>query len=131
MILPGIFLDHKKIKAGLFVAAVLPIGFWFYIHYFVDFDRIKRVIFTYNAAAENALANIAEAQDRYKSEQDTFLTDLNKLYSHTAGAHGVDPCVKITKIEASWNYWYAEARHMSSPDKVIWDSKKGSSLKKG
>ena len=42
--------------------------------------------------------------------------NLNQLYSHTAGAHGVDACVKIIKIEVGWNYWCAEARHMSSPD---------------
>ena len=66
-----------------------------------------------------------------KSEQDTFIKDLDQLYSHMAGSHGIDECVKILKIEAKWDYWIAHAKHISSPDKVIWDSRTGSSLKKG
>ena len=131
LVFSGILLDKKKIKACLFVLAVVPFGAWIYVHYFVEFDQLKQVVFNYNVAAENALANIAEAQDRIKSEQDTYLQDLNKLYSHTAGSHGVDPCVKIIKLEATWNRWYGEARHVSSPNKITWDSQSGSSLKKG
>ena len=131
LVFSGILLDKKKIKACLFVLAVVPFGAWIYVHYVVEFDQLKQVVFNYNVAAENALANIAEAQDRIKSEQDTYLQDLNKLYSHTAGSHGVDPCVKIIKLEATWNTWYAEARHVSSPNKITWDSQRGSSLKKG
>ncbi|NIQ04151.1 MAG: hypothetical protein GWM98_30505, partial [Nitrospinaceae bacterium] len=78
-----------------------------------------------------ALANIAEAQDRYKSEHDQYLSDLDKLYSHMAGSHGIDPCVRILKIEADWNHWSAVAKHVSSPEKITWDSQTGSSLKKG
>ena len=99
--------------------------------FFVDYDKVKRLTFTYNTAAEATLANIAEAQDRYKSEHDTFLDDLNKLHSHTAGAGGMNECVKIVSIEAEWNHWSASAQHVSSPEKVTWDSRSGSSLKKG
>ncbi|MFQ5450482.1 MAG: hypothetical protein ACE5E9_07615 [Nitrospinaceae bacterium] len=127
----GIFLDKKLLKVGSFVLALLPFLAWGYVNYFVDYDQLKRITFNYNAAAENTLANIAEAQDRYKSEHDTFLKDLVKLDSHTAGAHGTDPCVKILKIEATWNHWSAQAKHVSSPDIVTWDSERGSSLKKG
>ncbi len=102
-----------------------------YIHFFIDFPKIQKTIFNYNAAAEATLANIAEAQDRYKSEHETFLNNLAELKSHTAGAHGMDKCVRILKIQAGFNHWSAEARHVSSPDKVIWDSRTGSSLKKG
>jgi len=97
----------------------------------VDFERAKKLSFAYDTVAENTLANIAEAQDRYKSEQDTFIKDLDQLYSHMAGSHGIDECVKILKIEAKWDHWTAQAKHVSSPDKVIWDSRTGSSLKKG
>jgi hypothetical protein len=131
LLLLGILVDKNALKAGLLGLAVLPFAAWVYIHFFIDYAGLKRLAFTYNAQAENTLANIAEAQDRYKSEHDTFLTDLEKLRSHTAGAHGTDPCVKILKIEAEWNHWYAEAQHVSSPDKVRWDSRSGSSLKKG
>ena len=131
LVFAGIFIDKKALKFGVWGFAILPFILWAYVNYFVDYDRIKRLAFTYNTAAENTLANIAEAQDRYKSEQDTFLKDLNELYSHMAGSHGIDECVKILKIEAEWNRWSAQARHVSSPDKVIWDSRTGSSLKKG
>jgi len=127
----GIFIDKKALKLGIWSVSVIPFILWVYINYFVDYERMKRLEFTYNATAENTLANIAEAQDRYKSEQDTFFKDLDQLYSHMAGSHGINECVKILKIEAEWNHWSAQAKHVSSPDKVIWDSRTGSSLKKG
>jgi hypothetical protein len=131
LIFAGIFIDKKGLKIGIWVLAVFPFFLWVYINYFIDYERMKRLQFTYNAAAENTLANIAEAQDRYKSEQDTFIKDFDQLYSHMAGSHGIDECVEILKIEAEWNSWSAQARHVSSPDMVIWDSRTGSSLKKG
>ncbi|GJL78195.1 MAG: hypothetical protein NPINA01_11840 [Nitrospinaceae bacterium] len=131
LVFAGIFIDKKPVKFGVWGLAVLPFALWAYINYFVDYDRMKRLAFTYNTVAENTLANIAEAQDRYKSEQDTFLKDLEQLYSHMAGSHGINQCVRILKIEAEWNRWSAQARHVSSPDKVTWDSRTGSSLKKG
>jgi len=131
LVFAGIFIDKKVLKLGVWALSVIPFIFWIYINYFVDYERIKRLAFTYDAIAENTLANIAEAQDRYKSEQDTFIKDLGQLYSHMAGSHGIDECVEILKIEAEWNHWSAQARHVSSPDIVIWDSRTGSSLKKG
>ena len=109
----------------------LAFALWLYIHFFIDFTQIKKNVYAYNALAEGTLANIAEAQDRYKSEQDIFLKDLQKLYSHTAGSQGINPCVRILKINAGFNHWMAEAKHISSPDTIRWDSKSGSSLKKG
>ena len=131
LIIIGILIDKKFVKLACFSLAILPFASWLYIHFFIDFAGIKKQRFSYNAQAENTLANIAEAQDRYKSEHDTFVKDLNKLYSHMAGSHGTNECVKIIKIEAEWNSWRAEARHISSPDKITWDSRRGSSLKKG
>jgi len=131
LLLLGILVDRKSLKAGLLGLALLPLAAWVHIHFFIDYTALKRLAFTYNTQAEGTLANIAEAQDRYKSEHDTFITDLDKLRSHTAGAHGTNPCVKIIRIDAEWNRWYAEARHVSSPDTVSWDSRTGSSLKKG
>jgi len=131
LLLAGILIDRRAIKRTCLVLMLLPFAAWVYIHFFIDYAGLKRLAFTYNAEAENTLANIAEAQDRYKSEHDTFLVDLDKLHSHTAGAHGTNPCVKILKIDAQWNHWYAEAQHVSSPNKVTWDSRTGSSLKKG
>lgn len=131
LLIAGILMDKKPLKMGLWGLSLVPFAVWLYVHFFIDFEKVKRLTFTYNAAAENTLANIAEAQDRFKSEQDTFLKDLNQLYSHMAGSHGIDECVKVLKIEAAWNYWSAEAQHVSSPEKVRWDSKTGSSLKKG
>ena len=96
----------------------------------VDFTELKKNVFAYNALAEGTLANIAEAQDRYKSEQGVFLKDLQELYSHVAGSHGINPCVRILKINAGFNQWIAEAKHVSSPDTIKWDSSSGSSLKK-
>ena len=131
LIMGAILIDKTIARVALLGAAIVPLGLWVNIHYLIDFDQTNRTHYSYNAAAENTLANIAEAQDRYKSEHDTFLTDLSKLDSHTAGSHGIDPCVRIIRIEAGWNHWYAEAQHVSSPDRVIWDSKKGSTLIKG
>ena len=48
--------------------------------------------------AEATLANIAEAQDRYKSEQGTYIGNLRKLYSHIGGAGGMNECVKILSV---------------------------------
>lgn len=131
LVFGGIFADKKALKLGVWGLAVFPFAFWVYINYFVDFERTQKISFAYDTVAENTLANIAEAQDRFKSEQDTFIKDLDQLYSHMAGSHGIDECVKILKIEAKWDYWIAHAKHVSSPDKVIWDSRTGSSLKKG
>lgn len=131
LVFGGIFADKKPLKLGVWALAVLPFAFWAYINYFVDFQRTQKLSFAYDTVAENTLANIAEAQDRYKSEQDTFINDLGQLYSHMAGSHGIDECVKILKIDAKWDYWIAHAKHVSSPNKVTWDSRTGSSLKKG
>ena len=127
----GIFLDKKALKFALFSLSLVGLGAWFYIHFGINFDMVNRQTFTYNIIAEQTLANIAEAQDRYKSEYDTYLKDLNKLYSHMAGSHGINQCVDILKIEATWNQWTAVAKHVSSPEEVTWSSKTGSSLKKG
>jgi hypothetical protein len=127
----GIFSDKKALKFALFSLSLVGLGAWSYIHFGINFDKVNRQTFTYNIIAEQTLANIAEAQDRYKSEYDTYLKDLNKLYSHMAGSHGIDQCVDILKIEATWNEWTAVAKHVSSPEKVTWTSKNGSSLKKG
>jgi hypothetical protein len=131
LVFAGIFADKKILKFGVWGLAVFPFAFWVYVNYFIDFQHSQNISFAYDTVAENTLANIAEAQDRYKSEQDTFIKDLNQLYSHMAGSHGIDECVEILKIEAKWDYWIAHAKHVSSPDKVIWDSRTGSSLKKG
>jgi len=131
LVFAGIFTDKKALKLGVWILAAFPFAFWIYVNYFVDFERTQKLSFTYDTIAENTLANIAEAQDRYKSEQDTFIKDLDQLYSHMAGSHGIDECVKILKIEAKWDHWAAQAKHVSSPDKVFWDSRTGSSLKKG
>lgn len=131
LVLAGILVDRKNLKALSFGLALFPVAAWVYVQFFIDFNQLKRNVFAYNALAEGTLANIAEAQDRYKSEQGVFLKDLQKLYSHTAGSQGIDPCVRIIKIDARWNHWAAEAKHVSSPDTVLWDSQSGSSLKKG
>lgn len=131
LVILGILADKKVLKMASLGLAVLPLVVWVYVQFFIDFSQIKRSVFAYNALAEGALANIAEAQDRYKSEQGVFLKDLQKLYSHTAGSHGINPCVRILKVDAGFNRWVAEAKHVSSPDTVLWDSNSGSSLKKG
>ena len=127
----GILVDKKNLKMAAFGFALFPIAAWVYVQFFIDFSQIKRNVFAYDALAEGTLANIAEAQDRYKSEQGVFLKDLQELYSHVAGSHGINPCVRILKINAGFSQWIAEAKHVSSPDTIKWDSNSGSSLKKG
>jgi len=131
LIFAAIFLEKKKVKLSLGVAAVLPLLAWGYVNFLVDYDKIRKTIFNYNVQAEATLANIAEAQERYQSEQGDFITDLKVLESHLAGAHGMDECVKIVELNASFQHWSAVAQHYSSPDTVRWDSTSGSSLKKG
>ncbi len=129
--IPGILFDHKFWKKALLISAVLPFAGWAYVNFFVDYNSMKKEIFNYNAMAEATLANIAEAQDRYKSEQGTYIGDLRKIYSHIGGAGGMNECVKILNVQAGFDHWRAEAGHVSSPDTVIWDSRAGSSMKKG
>ncbi len=131
LVFAAIFLEKKKVKLGLGVAAVLPFLAWGYVNFLVDYDKIRKTIFNYNVQAESTLANIAEAQERYQSEQGNFITDLKALESHLAGAHGMDECVRIVELNASFGHWSAVAQHYSSPDTVRWDSTSGSSLKKG
>ena len=130
-LIPGIISDHKVWKKILLLLAILPFAGWSYVNFFVDYNSIKKEIFNHNAMAEATLANIAEAQDRYKSEQETYRGDLRKLYSHIGGAGGMNECVKILRVQAEIDYWRAEAGHVSSPDTVIWDSRAGTSLNKG
>jgi hypothetical protein len=127
----GILVDKKFVKNAVLGLAFIPFVAWGYVHFMIDFSQIKKNVFAYNALAEGTLANIAEAQDRYKSEQGVFLKDLQKLYSHTAGSQGINPCVRILKINADFQHWIAEAKHVSSPDTIRWESNSGSSLKKG
>ncbi len=127
----GILLDQKTGKRVLMTLALLPLLAWGYIQFVVDYSSLKKEIFAYNAMAEATLANIAEAQDRYKSEQGTYIGDLRKLYSHIGGAGGMNEGVKILSVQAGFDHWRAEAAHLSSPETVIWDSRAGTSLKKG
>ena len=127
----GILSEVKIVKNTSFVCAFLPFILWGYVHFMIDFNELNKNVYAYNALAEGTLANIAEAQDRYKSEQDIFLKDLQQLYSHTAGSQGINPCVRMLKINADFKHWTAEAKHVSSPDTIRWDSNSGSSLKKG
>lgn len=131
LVFTAIFMEKKKLKLGLSVAAVLPFLAWGYVNFLVDYNEIRNTIFNYNVQAEATLANIAEAQERYQSEQGNFITDLKVLESHLAGAHGMDECVRIVELNASFDNWSAVAQHYSSPDTVRWDSTSGSSLKKG
>ena len=127
----GILFDHKFWKKTLLILALVPFAGWAYVDFFIDYNKLKNDIFNYNAVAEATLANIAEAQDRYKSEQSTYIGDLRKIYSHIGGAGGMNECVKILNVQAGVDHWRAEAGHVSSPDTVIWDSRAGTSLKKG
>jgi len=43
----------------------------------------------------------------------------------------MNECVKILNVQAGFDHWRAEAGHVASPDTVIWDSRAGTSLKKG
>jgi len=131
LFLIGILIDKNPWKITALSLSLLPLAVWGYVQFMVDFADLKKNVFAYNALAEGTLANIAEAQDRYKSEQGVFLKDLQELYSHVAGSHGINPCVRILKINAGFNQWIAEAKHVSSPDTIKWDSSSGSSLKKG
>tara|TARA_B100000686_G_C16747257_1_gene950240 strand:+ start:671 stop:1195 length:525 start_codon:yes stop_codon:yes gene_type:complete len=127
----GILLDQNTRKRVLFILAIFPIMAWGYVQFVVDYSHLKKDIFAYNSMAEATLANIAEAQDRYKSEQGTYIGNLRKLYSHIGGAGGMNECVKILSINAGFDHWRAEAAHLSSPETVIWDSRAGTSLQKG
>ncbi|QPJ63388.1 MAG: hypothetical protein G3M70_16495 [Candidatus Nitronauta litoralis] len=131
MVFLGIILDSKKIKAVCWALAVIPFGVWGYANFLVDYDQIKKTIFNLDIRAEQTLSNIAEAQDRFKSEQDEYIKDLSKVKSHLAGAHGLDECVDILELNVSYEHWDASARHVSSPNIVKWDSTSGSSMKKG
>lgn len=131
LLILGILADKKALKLGLWGLAVPAFAGWVYVNYFVDYDAIKESIFNYNLVAEGALANIAEGEERYKSEHGIYVNDLNKLYSHLAGAHGVDKCVRILEITVLPDSWSAAAKHVSSPEKIYWDGKAGSALKKG
>ena len=127
----GILFDQKTKKRILFFLAMFPLMAWGYVQFVVDYSRLKKDIFAYNSMAEATLANIAEAQDRYKSEQGTYIGNLRKLYSHIGGAGGMNECVKIISINAGFDHWRAEATHLSCPETIIWDSRAGTSLKKG
>ena len=127
----GILLDQKSRKRILFFLSIFPLMAWGYVQFVVDYSRLKKDIFAYNSMAEATLANIAEAQDRYKSEQGTYIGNLRKLYSHIGGAGGMNECVKILSITANFDPWQAEAAHLSSPETIVWDSRAGTSLKKG
>ncbi len=131
LVLAAILLDQKRVKVGLGVAAVVPFLIWGYVNLVVDYEGLHGNIFTYNLQAEATLANIAEAQERYQSEQGAFIKDLKVLESHLAGAHGMDECVRIVELNASFDHWSAVAQHVSSPETVGWDSTSGSALKKG
>ncbi len=131
LVLVGILIDKKEVKIISWSFAVVPIALWGYVNFAVDYEEINQTIFAYNVRTEAALANIAEGQERYKSEHGFYLKDLNKLYSHLAGAHGVDKCIRILELKTSPQGWSASAQHVNSPDKVYWDGKSGSSLKKG
>ena len=131
LMIPGILFDQKILKRVLLFMAIIPFAGWAYVNFFVDYNSLKKEIFNHNAMAEATLANIAEAQDRYKSEQGSYIGDLRKLYSHIGGAGGMNECVKILNVQAGFDHWRAEAGHVSSPDTVIWDSRAGTSLKKG
>lgn len=124
-------IDKKKIKTGLFVFSVLPFVAWIYINFFLNFDQINKTVFNYDLLAESTLANIAEGQERYKSEHNAYLKNLDQLHSHVAGSHGIDPCIRILTIKTYYDHWTGIAQHVSSPNKISWDSRGGSSLKKG
>jgi hypothetical protein len=125
------FLNSKKVQITLAILAVIPLAIWGYIKFGVDYDQIRRVAFNYNVQAEGTLANIAEGQERYKSEHGKFINDLSKLRAHVAGSHGLDECVELLELKAYYDYWTASAKQVSSPEIIRWDSRKGSSLKKG
>ena len=131
LLFAGILIDKKQVKAGLFAMSALPFLAWGYTNFLVDYDKFEKLEYNFKLQAEATLANIAEAQDRYKSEQDTFIKDLKALESHLSGAHGLDECVNIVTLEATWDHWSAGAKHVNSKNAVYWDSEMGSSLKRG
>lgn len=130
-IIPAIIIGKKPVKMVLGGLGVLILCGWGYVNFGVDYDQINRTIFKYNVQAEQTLANMAEAQDRHKSERDTYLKDFKEMESHLAGAHGLDECVRILELNVSFDHWSAVAQHVNSPESVKWDSTSGSSLKKG
>ena len=65
LVFGGIFADKKALKFGVWGLAVFPFALWTYVNYFVDFQHTQKISFAYDTVAENTLANIAEAQDRY------------------------------------------------------------------
>ena len=75
----GILLEKKFIKRILMSLVLFPLLAWGYVQFVVDYASLKKEIFAYNAMAEATLANIAEAQDRYKSEQGTYI-DLSLIH---------------------------------------------------
>ncbi|SVB12753.1 uncharacterized protein METZ01_LOCUS165607, partial [marine metagenome] len=99
----GILVDKRPMKITALTLSIIPLAVWGYVQFMVDFTELKKNVFAYNALAEGTLANIAEAQDRYKSEQGVYLKDLQELYSHVAGSHGINPCVRILKINAGFS----------------------------
>lgn len=131
LIIPAMLVSKKPVKMAMGGLGALVLCGWGYINFGVDYDRINRTIFKYNVQAEQTLANMAEAQDRHKSERDTYLKDFKEMESHLAGAHGLDECVQILELNVSFDHWSAVAKHVNSPESVKWDSTSGSSLKKG
>lgn len=131
LLFAGILIDKKNYKKGFFALSALPFLAWGYANFFVDYDKFNKIEYNYKLQAEASLANIAEAQDRYKSEQDTYIKDLEALRSHLYGSHGMDECVTIVNLEAGWDHWSAAARHVNGASIVYWDSEMGSSLKRG
>ena len=131
LVFPAILLDRKRLKMLFGGLSILPFAVWIYVNYGVDYVAINKEIFNLDVRAEQTLANIAEAQERYKSEQGEYIKDLSQIKSHLAGAHGLDECVEILNLEVGYEHWSATARHVSSPNTVTWDSTSGSSLKKG
>ncbi len=127
----AILLDNKKVKGLCWALAVIPFGVWGYVNFFVDYTQIQKTIFNLDVRAEQTLSNIAEAQDRFMSEQEEYIKDLSKVKSHLAGAHGLDECVEILDLTVAFDHWDASAKHVSSPNIIKWDSTSGSSLKKG
>ncbi len=109
LVFTAIFLEQKKIKLGLGLAALAPFLIWGYVNFLVDYDKIRKTIFNFNLQEEATLANIAEAQERYQSEQGNFIKDLKVLESHLAGAHGMDECVKIIDLNVGFDHWSAVA----------------------
>jgi hypothetical protein len=131
LLFAGILVDKKSLKTGLLSLSVIPFLAWGYANFFVDYQKFEKIEYNFKLQAENTLANIAEAQDRYKSERDTYIKDLAVLESHISGAHGMDECVSIVKLDATWDHWAAGAKHIYGSSTVYWDSEMGSSLKRG